>query len=81
MPFGVRGAAEGGGLVGRAEEALLVVQVGPSTFFAGGDKFSGRVETAGFASVCHFYKSQCVRMRGLRKVGCGSIEALRWGIG
>jgi hypothetical protein len=32
--FGVGGAAEGGGLVGGAEEALLVVQVGPAAVFA-----------------------------------------------
>ena len=45
----VRGAAEGGGLVGGAEEALLVVEVGPAAFAAMGAEFAGRVEAAGFS--------------------------------
>lgn len=52
--LGVRGATEGRGLVGGSEESLLVVQIGPATFLAGGDEFAGGVETTGFASVCHF---------------------------
>lgn len=52
--FGVRGAAEGRGLVGCSEQALLVVQIGPATLFTGGDEFAGGVQTAGFPSICHF---------------------------
>ena len=48
-PFGVRGAAEGGGLVGGAEEALLVVEVGPAALAAVGAELAGGVEAAGFA--------------------------------
>lgn len=50
----VRGAAEGGGLVGGTKEALLVVQVGPAAVLAGLNELAGGVETAGLASVGHF---------------------------
>ena len=62
--LGVRGATEGGGLIGGSEESLLVVQIGPSTFLAGGDEFAGGVETAGLSSVCHFYWTLVVMQIG-----------------
>ena len=45
----VRGTAEGGGFVGGAEEALLVVEVGPAAFAAMGAEFTGGVEATGFS--------------------------------
>lgn len=51
--FGVRGSAEGRGLVCRSEESLLVVEIGPAAVFARLHEFAGCVETAGFSSVRH----------------------------
>ena len=45
----MRGATEGGRLVGGAEEALLVVEVGPAAFAAMGAEFAGGVEATGLA--------------------------------
>jgi hypothetical protein len=50
----VRGSAEGRGFIGRAEQALFVVQVGPAAVFARLHELTGGVETAGFAAVRHF---------------------------
>ena len=45
----MRGTPERRGLVGGAEEALLVVQVGPFAFAAVGAQLAGGVQAAGFS--------------------------------
>lgn len=47
--FGVRGATEGGGFVGGAEETLFVVEIGPAAFATVGAEFAGGVEATGLA--------------------------------
>lgn len=45
----VRGATEGGGFEGRAEETLFVGEIGPAAFATVVAEFAGGVEAAGFA--------------------------------
>lgn len=71
----VRGAAEGRGFVGRAEEALLVVQVGPAALAAMGAELAGGVETTGFS-----FTHDC--WRGVLANGLGGLMSFfRRGVG